>query len=122
MENITANLHLCKHCNETGTCTTGSEGNSCVACIKYHDLKVSKIYKGLACGTCGGLGMSEPLTERLNKRTKPLLAIGIVFTLLIFTFILGLMNSEHFSTFLAFSGTLIGSIITFYFSNASKNT
>ena len=88
MQQIKANLYPCKHCNETGICTSGGDDTSCMACIKTHELKRNKSFKGLACGTCGGLGMAEPITERMNKRTKPLLAMGIVFTLLIFLFIL----------------------------------
>ncbi len=121
MQEIKANLYPCKHCNETGICTSGKGECSCQACAKYHDLKKAKEYVGLACGTCGGLGQSEPMTERVNKRTKPLLAMGIVFMVLFFLFILGLLKSPHFTEFLAFSGTLIGSITAFYFSNA-KNT
>ena len=121
MQEIRVNLYPCKHCNETGTCVSGNNNSSCSACIKYHELKRNKSYNGLPCGTCGGLGMSEPFTERLNKRTKPLLAMGIVFVLLICTAVLAFLNSQHFAAFLAFSGTLIGSITTFYFSNASKN-
>lgn len=121
MQEIKANLYPCKHCNETGTCTSGVDGGSCQACAKYHELKTNNLYTGLACGTCGGLGQSEPMTERLNKRTKPLLAMGIVFMVLLFVFILGLIKNPHFPEFLAFSGTLIGGITGFYFSNA-KNT
>ncbi len=121
MQEIKANLYPCKHCNETGTCTSGEDGRSCQACVKYHELKNSKEYIGLACGTCGGLGQSEPMTERLNKRTKPFLAMGVVFMVLLFLFLLGVLKNPHFTEFLAFSGTLIGSITAFYFNN-TKNT
>jgi hypothetical protein len=121
VQEIKANLYPCMHCSETGVCTTGNDSTSCQACVKYHELKKHQKYTGLACGTCGGLGQSEPTTERLNKRTKPLLAMGIVFMLLLFTFILGILKNPHFSEFLVFAGTLIGSITTFYFSN-SKST
>jgi len=120
MQEIKANLYPCKHCSETGVCVTGVNSTSCQACVKYHELKKDKEYTGLACGTCGGLGQSEPITERLNKRTKPLLAMGIVFMVLLFTFILGLSKNPHFSEFLAFSGTLVGSITAFYFSHAKS--
>jgi len=121
MQEIKANLYPCKHCGETGICASGKDGTSCQACVKYHELKKYKDYVGLACGTCGGLGQSEPMTERLNKRTKPLLAMGIVFMVLLFVFILGFLKNPHFPEFLAFAGTLIGSITAFYFSN-SKST
>ncbi|WMN61765.1 molecular chaperone DnaJ (plasmid) [Pseudoalteromonas xiamenensis] len=122
MSDIKSNLHPCKHCNETGTCTSGEKESSCIACAKYHELKRSQTYIGLACGTCGGLGQSEPLTERINKRTKPLLAMTIVFVLLICVTVLAFSNNPNFSAFLAFAGTLIGSITTFYFSKGDKNT
>ncbi len=119
MQEIKSNLYSCKHCKESGTCNSGEGEISCVACIKYHELKREKIYRGLSCGTCGGLGQAEPLTERINKRTKPFLAIGIVFVLLICVTVLAFFNNPNFSAFLAFSGTLIGSITTFYFSQSS---
>jgi len=122
MDNIKVNLHACKHCNETGTCTSNESESSCVACIKYHELNKRKTYTGLACGTCGGLGQSEPMTERLNKRVKPLLALSIVLCLMICTMVLAFTNNPHFATFLAFSATLIGSVTTFYFSSVKKNT
>jgi hypothetical protein len=122
MNDIKSNLHPCKHCNETGTCTSGENVTSCIACAKYHELKRNQAYTGLACGTCGGLGQSEPLTERINKRTKPLLAMTIVFVLLICVTVLALFNNPNFSAFLAFAGTLIGSITTFYFTKSDRNT
>jgi len=121
MQDVKANLYPCKHCSETGICTSGEGETSCDACAKYHELKRNKSYSGLSCGTCGGLGQSEPLTERLNKRTKPLLAMGIVFLVLIFVFILAVFKNPHFPEFLAFSGTLIGGITGFYFSNSQNN-
>lgn len=51
--NIPATLYPCKHCNETGVCTTG-EKKQVVAYAKYHELKNNIEYTGLACGTCGG--------------------------------------------------------------------
>lgn len=121
MQEIRANLYPCKHCSETGTCTSGENGTSCLACVKYHELKGKPPYVGLACGTCNGLGQSEPATERLNKRIKPLLAMAIVFLVLVFTFMLAMAKNQYFTEFLAFAGTLMGSVTAFYFSHA-KNT
>lgn len=120
MENINSNLHDCKHCNETGTCTTGKDGSSCVGCIKYHDLKASGSYTGLSCGVCGGLGKGEPRTERINKRIRPFLAILLLTCLICFCFILALNKNPNFSTFLAFASTLSASIVTYYFTNNKK--
>lgn len=120
MQEIKANLYPCKHCNETGTCSSGKDGSSCQACVRHHELKAKQQYFGLACGTCNGIGQAEPMTERVNKRTKPMLAIAIVFLVLIFTFILALLKNQHFTEFLAFAGTLMGSVTAFYFSHVKS--
>lgn len=77
MTEIKSNLYPCAHCEQTGICRSGSDGFSCNACIKRNELK-GQNYLGLACGICGGIGQAEPMTERMNKRTAPLLAISIV--------------------------------------------
>lgn len=120
MQDITTNLYPCKHCNETGICNNGKESCSCQSCVKYHSLKLSKEYMGLACGICNGLGQAEPITERMNKRTKPVLAIIIVLSLLTYTFLLAVTKNPHFPEFLAFSGTLIGAVSAFYFSHVKQ--
>lgn len=120
MEQIKANLYSCAHCGGTGTCKNGPNEASCAACSKYYELK-GKEYFGLACGTCGGLGLAEPATERINKRTKPLLAIVIVFVMLTILFILAFTNNQHFTEILAFASTLIGGVVTYYFTS-SKHT
>ncbi|WP_226665045.1 hypothetical protein [Microbulbifer aggregans] len=120
MHEIKANLYPCKHCNETGTCTTGKDGSSCHACAKIHELGKNQEYFGLSCAACNGIGQAEPKTERINKRIKPILAIGTVFLLLTFIFALALTGNVHFPEFLAFSGTLIGSITAFYFTHCKN--
>ncbi|SDZ90891.1 hypothetical protein SAMN05216562_1146 [Microbulbifer marinus] len=50
-----------------------------------------------------------------------MLAVLTVLLLLGFIFSLALMQNPHFPEFLAFSGTLLGSITAYYFTN-SKNT
>ncbi|BHH83683.1 molecular chaperone DnaJ [Desulforhopalus sp. 52FAK] len=116
MEQIKANLFPCAHCAGTGTCKNGSNEASCAACSKYHELK-GKEYFGLTCGTCGGLGLAEPTTERINKRTKPLLAMGIVFVMLTILSLLAFTNNPHFTEVLAFASTLIGGIVAYYFTS-----
>jgi len=118
-EQIKANLYPCAHCEGTGTCKNGADGSSCAFCIKRNEL-TGKDLVGLACGTCGGLGMAEPLTERLNKRTKPLLAMGIVFIMLVIVSILATTQNPHFTEVLAFATTLIGSIVAYYFAGSNK--
>lgn len=74
------------------------------------------------CGSCGGLGVAEPLTERLNNRIKPLLAMSTVFVMLIFMFILAVIQSPYFTEVLAFASTLIGGIVTYYYAGARRGT
>ena len=119
MQEVKSNLYPCKHCKETGTCSSGHDGASCKACAKHHELKGNKEYIGLACGTCNGIGQAEPTTERMNKRIKPMLALLIVLFVLSFTFYLALIGNQHFTEFLAFAGTLMGSVTAFYFSHTN---
>lgn len=114
-QHIKANLYPCAHCDETGTCSTGQGGQSCLACIKVNGLK-GKVLHGIVCGTCNGLGQAEPRTERMNKRIKPLLAVAIIFLLLGGVFVAAIFSSPYFSQILAFSATLLGSIVAYYFS------
>lgn len=51
-----------------------------------------------------------------------MLALGIVFFLLIFTFILAIYKNPYFTEFLAFAGTLMGSVTAFYFSHAKNSS
>lgn len=115
MQNITSNLYDCNHCGGKGTCRNGREGISCAACVVRNELK-GKDHIGLLCGSCGGIGKAEPMTERINKRTAPLLAIYLVIVLLILIAFASIFKSEHFSELLTFSSTIIGSVIGFYFS------
>lgn len=116
MEDIKSNLYPCAHCGGTGTCNNGPDNKSCSSCIKKNELK-GKDHFGLLCGSCGGIGMAEPMTERLNKRTKPLLAMGIVFSVLVIVFSFAFTKHENFSEILVFASTLIGSITGYYFSS-----
>lgn len=120
MQDIKATLYPCAHCTGTGTCKNGSANSSCNVCIKDNELK-GKEHIGLACGICGGLGLAEPKTERINKRITPLLALTIVFLLLSGVFFSAITNNPHFNEILAFSGTLIGTVLGFYFSARSKS-
>jgi hypothetical protein len=115
MQDITANLYDCAHCSKTGTCTSGDEGRSCSACIKHNELK-GALHRGLACGTCGGLGKGEPMTEKMNKRIQPMLAIYLVVIAFVVLLISLVLQSPHFSEVLAFVSTLVGGVAGFYFS------
>ncbi len=116
---IKSNLYACAHCQQTGTCTTGENGQSCNLCIKRNELK-GKNHTGLACGICGGIGQAEPFTERMNKRITPILSVVIIFLLLGIVFWSLTIKSGYFTEILAFSSAIIGTVVGFYFS-AGKN-
>ena len=118
---IKSNLYPCAHCNQTGTCNSGENNASCLACIKANDLK-SKNACGLMCGSCNGIGLAEPRTERMNKRIKPVLAMVIILCLLFGIYLSAIFQSSFFSEILAFSGTLLGSIVGYYFSIRTSNS
>ena len=121
MHDVKVNLYECFHCKGEGTCSSGENGNSCASCIKRSELKGSTFY-GLLCGSCGGIGKAEPLTERMNKRLAPMLAIILVVSLLALIFWAAFANSTHFSELLAFSSAIIGSVAGFYFSGKGNGT
>ena len=119
---VIANLHECKHCSGTGTCSNGKDSASCYACAKRNELPSwrRKNSNGLMCGSCGGIGKAEPLTERINKRVAPLLAIYLSIALLALVFFAAFSKSQFFSEILAFSSAIIGAVVGFYFSSRSK--
>ncbi len=121
MQNIKSNLYECFHCKGEGTCRTGKDGASCAACIKRNELK-GKDFVGLLCGSCGGIGKAEPLTERLNKRAAPLIAIFLVISLLVLVSWAAVTKSPYFSELLAFSSAIIGTVVGFYFSGKYGGT
>lgn len=110
----------CAHCSQTGTCTNGSEGQSCAVCVRHKSpfwrifgAKVSNASIGIICSVCDGIGSVEPFSVRLHKRIVPLLALFIVYIALFL--ILRLATEDDFDQILAFAGTLIGSITGYYF-------
>lgn len=119
---VTVNLHECKHCSGTGTCSNGTESTSCNVCAKKNELPFWRQNNqiGLICGSCGGIGKAEPLTERMNKRVAPMLAISLIIGLLTLIFITAILKNPYFSEILAFSSAIIGSVAGFYFSS-NKN-
>ena len=115
MHDIKSNLYPCSHCAGIGTCKNGQNLHSCAVCINQSDLK-GKDFLGLPCSICGGIGLAEPKTERINKRMPALLGFGVVLLLILLVFFAALTNSNYFSEVLAFSGTLIGTVLGFYYS------
>ena len=121
MHNVTANLYECLHCKGEGTCRNAENGTSCASCIKRNELK-GKSYTGLICQSCGGIGKADPMTERIDKRAGPVMAITLVLGLLALIFASMLMQSSYFSQILAFSSAILGSIVGFYFSSKPIKT
>jgi len=100
----------------TGTCSVGSGGIACAACIKINEVKGND-FVGLPCGICGGIDLAEPSTERINKRVPALLGFLVVFFLIMFVVVSAILKSEYFNAVLAFAGPLIGLILGYYFSS-----
>jgi hypothetical protein len=123
MGEIRANLHECKHCSGTGTCKNGRDGTSCIACAKKNELGFLERWKnreGLICGTCGGIGQAEPLTERMNKRMAPILGLYLPVCLVAMITSASFLPNSHFAELLAFSSPIIGTIIGSYFSSQNN--
>lgn len=117
MHNVQATLYECLHCKGEGTCRNAENGSSCSACVKLNDLKGT--HHGLICRSCGGIGKADTMTERLDKRTAPLLAFSIVFGFMFIIFWASATKNPHTNQLIAFSGGIIGTILGFYFSNRS---
>ena len=117
MSEMKSNLYPCQHCGETGTCTSGPDGAGCAVCMKKNELRKAASSIGISCGSCGGLGKAEPMTERMNNRLPAILSIVIVGCLISFSFALAVYENKYFPEYLAFSGTLLGGIVTFYFTS-----
>lgn len=121
---VVSTLYECKHCSGSGTCANGKDTTSCLACAKKHELHFWQQHgqRGLVCGSCGGIGQAEPLTERMNKRIAPMLAIILTIFLLVIISVAAFLESKHFSELLAFGSAIIGSVVGFYFSSRQNKT
>lgn len=115
MHDIKSNLYPCAHCAGLGSCKNGHEEASCAVCVQNNDLKGASFF-GVPCSICNGIGQAEPKTERINKRMPALLGFSVVFLLIALVFSAAITNSKYFSEVLAFSGSLIGMVLGFYFS------
>ena len=102
VKNVTVNLFPCAHCKGEGTCRNGKDGLSCSVCLKEH--KVKEESYGVVCSVCGGIGLVETKTDRINKRTIPILAIVIVYAALCLVVLSMVSKSDFFNEILAFSG------------------
>lgn len=116
---LNVNLYDCAHCKGEGSCTNGPNGEACSYCAKILELKGKESRVGIPCGVCAGLGKTDNRTERIIRRTPSFIALLVVFILLALVGFAMWDNSEFFSQVLTFSSTLIGIILTSYFSNKS---
>jgi hypothetical protein len=74
------------------------------------------------CGACGGIGQAEPLTERMNKRIAPMLAIVLSVCLIVIVALAAFLNNQHFSELLAFGSAIVGSVSGYYFSSRQSKS
>lgn len=121
---VISNLYDCKHCAGSGTCTNGENSESCLACAKRNELPFwrQRGQFGLMCGACGGIGQAEPLTERMNKRIAPMLAIVLSVCLIVIVALAAFLNNQHFSELLAFGSAIVGSVSGYYFSSRQSKS
>ena len=113
-------LVSCAHCESKGTCQNAEESNSCQVCKRHHKVADTSgaSVKGLVCSVCEGWGAIETKTARIKNRVAPMLALIIVYVVL--CMIWTNLESPHFDKLLAFGGTLIGSIVGYYFGGKSQ--
>lgn len=86
----------CGHCHGNGACTTGKDGASCEVCTK--EGKVKKDSVGVVCSVCGGIGVAEMKTGRINKRIASILALLIVYVALFMVGGAALLKNVHIIT------------------------
>lgn len=121
-DQIKSNLYPCLHCSETGTCTSGLDGTACGYCQEAFRIRTGlwrrrKNLHGLVCGVCGGLGLAESQTEKINKRMRSLSALLLMGSLLAVILFSVIYESPYFSQILAFAGPLLGGIVAYYFTS-----
>jgi uncharacterized membrane protein len=120
-----AELVLCKHCNETGTCRNGEGDASCDRCAAFwsgRDKQFPKTGKhtGLVCSVCSGRGLAETASSQWDYRFPVILAI--LFIVIAFGLLYYFQNSPHFDTILVFVSTLVGSVTGYYFGGERRRS
>lgn len=115
-------LNDCKHCNATGTCSSGVDGASCLDCAKktyaFSILRKRKTLEsnvGLVCKQCEGSGVFDPASRRLHNNIKPVLGLVIVFISLFMVHDLADKGNQYFEQVLPFVSTLVGTVVAYYF-------
>jgi hypothetical protein len=112
----------CRHCDGTGTCSNGENGNSCDSCAEkaregsFPFLKKKIVStKGLPCGSCQGYGDVEARVWNLQSTIGPILGLLIVLLVLGIVMIIATSSPTHHAQILTLLGTLAGSVVGFYF-------
>ncbi len=112
----------CRHCDGTGTCSNGENGNSCDSCAEkaressFPFLKKKIVStKGLPCGSCQGYGDVEGRVWHLQSVIGPALGLIIVVLVLVIVLVIAMTNPTHHAEILTLLGTLAGSVVGFYF-------
>jgi hypothetical protein len=112
----------CRHCDGTGTCANGENGNSCDSCVEkaregsFPFIKKKIVSaKGLPCGSCQGYGDIEGRVWNLQSTIGPLLGLLIVLLVLVIVLVIAMTSPTHHAEILTLLGTLAGSVVGFYF-------
>ena len=112
----------CRHCDGTGTCSNGENGNSCDSCAEkareiFFPFMKKKIVstKGLPCGTCQGYGDVDGRVWQLQSIIGPILGLFIVLFVLTIVMMIAMTSPTHHAEILTLLGTLAGSVVGFYF-------
>ena len=103
----------CAHCDATGKCCSGRDGESCGVCLRKSQPlfgpQIPAGSVGLVCSVCKGFVYLEPTSIRLEKRIVPVLAMLIVYVAL--ALVLLYATPEKFDQILAFAGRLIVALL-----------
>ena len=107
----------CRHCQGTGTCSNGENGNSCDSCVEkakdgpylFGKRKINST-KGLPCGACQGYGDIEGRTWQLQSSIGPFLGLLIIPIVLVIVGMIAATSPTHHAEILTLLGTLAGSI------------
>lgn len=109
----------CAHCEETGTCHKGTNGDSCAVCSKNYLDKPT----GLVCSVCGGRGTVEPHSLKLQNRFLPYFSMGFMVVLLAFLALAMYADEDkYFDKVLGFVSAMVGSITAYYFGGKTTQT
>jgi hypothetical protein len=85
-------------------------------------MESDKMFYGLRCSVCGGIGQDEPTTFKWHNRFLPILTGAFVAGAVILILVFGLLQHPHFDKVLVFTSTLVGSITGYYYGGEKIRT